>query len=83
MLHNVWVNIVDFLEAVKARDVAAAKIRDKRERAAALAAPVEVKFFTSQKQLARYTIETKQAFPRDRIDQGSPLKLLLAQILGH
>lgn len=78
-----WINIVDFLAAVKARNIAAEKIKDDQDRAAAMEAPVEVKFFVSQAALANYTIQTRKIFPRHRIEMGSPLKLLLADILRH
>lgn len=57
------------------------KIKNKRDRAIALTEPVQVHRFDSQKQLARYTIDTDKVFPRRFITDGSPLKLLLAEIL--
>lgn len=75
-----WINIVDFLAAVRARDTAAQKIEDENDRATALATPVEVTFFVSQGALARYTLANNKVFPRRMVDKESPLKLLLAHI---
>lgn len=80
-LQGVWINIVDFLAAVRARDTAAQKIADEDARAIALATPVEVNFFVSQRALARYTVANGKVFPRRMVDKESPLELLLAQIL--
>lgn len=82
-LKNIWINIVDFLAAVRARDTAAEAIQDEQAREAALAAPVQVRFFTSQAKLARYTVQTGKVFPRRHIAEDSPLKLLMAHIFRY
>ncbi|KAF3012408.1 hypothetical protein E8E14_010517 [Neopestalotiopsis sp. 37M] len=57
---NVWVNIRDFLDAVKRHE--------KPHR------------FTSQHELAQYTLNTRKIYPKKNIPKGSPLRRLLANI---
>lgn len=80
-LNNIWVNISDFLTAVKRRNTAAEGITDEDARAAALAAPVDIHFFDSQSELAVYSRANKKIYPRHQITKDSPLKLLLAKIV--
>ncbi|RYP90562.1 hypothetical protein DL770_003324 [Monosporascus sp. CRB-9-2] len=60
-LKKVWVNIHDFLAAVKVGET-----------------PYR---FPSEFELAEYTKETKQFYPKSLIEKGSPLRSLLARIL--
>lgn len=64
------------------RNAAAESIKDEAERIAALKKPVDTKdmFKTSQKALARYTRSTGKIYPRDRVPNESPLRLLLTRI---
>ncbi|RYP39730.1 hypothetical protein DL767_002111 [Monosporascus sp. MG133] len=61
-LKNVWVNIHDFLAAVKVGEI-----------------PYR---FRSESELAEYTISNRKIYPRKRLQKGSPLCSLLANILS-
>lgn len=66
---------------IRQRNAVAMKLEDDAARNEALQQPVNVRFFETQKLLATYTKKTRKFFPRKDICKGSPLKLLLAEIV--
>ncbi|KAK7752464.1 hypothetical protein SLS62_005617 [Diatrype stigma] len=61
---KVWVNITDFLAAVRAGNTP------------------YLERFPDEQALAEYTKRTRKVYPREMVEKGSPLKLLLALIFS-
>ncbi|KAI1872842.1 uncharacterized protein JN550_003716 [Neoarthrinium moseri] len=61
-LRKVWVNIHDFLDAVKQG--------------------TRVHRFKSQHELSQYTLRSRKIYPRNQVEDGSPLRQLLAHIFN-